>query len=268
MDAIVKPPESARQRVSAVIIARNAATQIEACLASLDFADEIIVVDSGSVDRTPEIAEAASARVIRHGWLGYGPQKRFAVDQASNDWVLCLDADERVSPALRASLLEAMGAPAFRAYEMARCNRFMGAWLRHGEGYPDRILRLFDRRAARWSDDLVHEKVVTSERVGRLLGDLLHESAESLHGYLEKQNAYTTLQAQALYDSGTHASAAKLVLSPLVRFLKFYVLRGGFLDGIPGLVHVTIGCFNSFSKTAKLAALWREGKGRSSGPGA
>jgi glycosyltransferase involved in cell wall biosynthesis len=266
--AIVKSPESGRQRVSAAIIARNAATQIEACLASLDFADEIVVVDSGSVDRTPEIAEAAGARVIRQAWLGYGPQKRFAVDQASNDWVLCLDADERVSAALRASLLEVLAAPAFRAYEMPRCNRFMGAWLRHGEGYPDRILRLFDRRAARWSDDLVHEKVVTGERIGRLHGDLLHESAESLHGYLEKQNAYTTLQAQALYDKGTRASFAKLVLSPLVRFLKFYVLRGGFLDGIPGLVHVTIGCFNSFCKAAKLAALWREGKRTSAGPGA
>lgn len=254
----MNPAESRRERLSAVIIVRNASTQIESCLASLNFADEIVVVDSGSVDGTPEISQAAGAKVIRQAWLGYGPQKRFAVAQASNEWVLCIDADERVSTALRASLVRALEAPAFRAYDMARCNRFMGAWLRHGEGYPDRILRLFDRRVAGWSDDLVHEKVVTNERVGHLDGDLLHDSAESLHAYLEKQNVYTSLQAQALFTQGRRASALKLVLSPLYRFVKFYVLRGGFLDGVPGLVHVAIGCFNSFSKTAKLSALWRE----------
>ena len=155
-------------------------------------------------------------------------------------------ADEQIGAALRDSLLKTLGAPAFRAYEMTRCNRFMGRWLRHGEGYPDRILRLFDRRVARWSDDLVHEKVVTDERVGRLDGDLLHDSAESLHAYLEKQNAYTTLQARALFEQGKRANVVKLVLSPLYRFIKFYVLRGGFLDGLPGFIHVTIGCFNSF----------------------
>jgi glycosyltransferase involved in cell wall biosynthesis len=244
--------------LSAVIIVRNAAFSIGPCLKSLEFADEIVVVDSGSTDQTPELAKAAGARVIQHAWLGYGPQKRFAVAQASNEWVLCIDADERVSTSLRESLVKALEAPAYRAYDMARCNRFMGAWLRHGEGYPDRILRLFDRRVAGWSDDLVHEKVVTNERVGCLEGDLLHDSAESLHAYLEKQNVYTTLQAQALFTQGKRASAAKLLLSPLYRFVKFYVLRGGFLDGVPGLVHVAIGCFNSFSKTAKLSALWRE----------
>ena len=244
--------------LSAIVIARNEEAAIGACLDSLAWCQEIVVVDSGSKDRTPEIARARGAKVIDHEWEGYGRQKSFAVGQATHDWVICIDADEIVGPALRASIEGALADPAFRAYEMARCNRFMGAWLRHGEGYPDWILRLFDRRSARWSDDPVHEKVVTDERVGRLDGDLLHESAETLHSYLEKQNLYTTLQAQALYRSGKRASAAKLVLSPLFRFLKFYLLRGGFIDGVPGLVHVSIGCFNSFSKMAKLSALWRE----------
>ena len=244
--------------LSAVVIARNEEAAIGACLDSLTWCQEIIVVDSGSEDRTRELAVARGARVIDHEWEGYGRQKNFSVRQAANDWVLCIDADEVVSPALRASIEKALAGPAFRAYEMARCNRFMGAWLRHGEGYPDWILRLFDRRAARWSDDPVHEKVMTNERVGRLDGDLLHESAETLHSYLEKQNLYTTLQAQALYRNGVRLGTAKLVLSPLFRFLKFYLLRGGFIDGVPGIVHVSIGCFNSFSKIAKLSSLWRE----------
>ncbi len=244
--------------VSAVVIAKDEEKAIGACLDSLAWCSEIILIDSGSADSTREIAAARGARVIEHAWQGFGRQKDFAVSQATHDWVLCIDADEIVGAELRASIERTLTRPAFRAYEMARCNRFMGAWLRHGEGYPDWILRLFDRRVARWSDDPVHEKVVTDERIGRLEGDLLHESAETLHSYLEKQNLYTTLQAQLLYRSGKRASAGKLVLSPLFRFMKFYVLRRGFMDGLPGLVHVAIGCFNSFSRTAKLAALWRE----------
>jgi len=140
---------------------------------------------------------------------------------------------------------------------MARCNRFMGHWLRHGEGYPDWSLRLFDRRHARWSDDPVHEKVLANARPARLSGDLLHESAETLDRYLDKQNRYTTLQAEAMRAAGKHASLVRLVLSPLARFIKFYVIRLGFLDGKAGLVHIAIGCMNSFNKYAKLLALQR-----------
>ena len=247
---------SPRSRVSAVVITLNAATQLEGCLHGLSFADEIVVVDSGSTDRTIEIATAMNARVIRQDWLGYGRQKDFAVSQAANDWVLCVDADEIVGPELRTSIEAVLHAPAAGAYEMPRCNRFMGRYLRHGEGYPDWNLRLFDRRRARWSEDPVHENVLTDERVGRLEGDLLHESAETLHAYLEKQNRYTTLQAEALYRKGVRPSVVKLILSPLVRFLQFYVIRLGFLDGVPGLVHITIGCSNTFAKNAKLFALW------------
>jgi glycosyltransferase involved in cell wall biosynthesis len=244
--------------VSAVVIAKDEEAAIGACLDSVSWCKEIIVVDSGSHDRTREIAVARGAKVHEHAWEGYGRQKNFAVSQAGNDWVLCIDADETISPALRSAIERTLTNPACQAYEISRCNRFMGVWLRHGEGYPDWILRLFDRRVAHWSDDPVHEKVVTDVRVGRLQGDLLHDSAETLHSYLEKQNVYTSLQAQVLYRRGKRANAAKLVLSPLYRFLKFYVLRRGFMDGVPGLVHVSIGCFNSFMRTAKLSALWRE----------
>jgi len=244
-----------RLPLSVVIITRNAASQLAACLESAAFADETLVVDSGSEDGTTALAAARGARVLQQAWLGFGRQKQFAVEAAAHDWVLCLDADERVSEALRASILAALAAPAAQAYAMARCNRFMGRWLKHGEGYPDWSLRLFDRRHARWSDDPVHEKVLAAGPVARIAGDLLHDSAESLERYLEKQNRYTSTQAQALFDAGKRAGAAQLLLSPLLRFIKFYLLRLGFLDGIPGLVHIVIGCCNSFHKYAKLMAL-------------
>jgi len=140
---------------------------------------------------------------------------------------------------------------------MARCNRFLGRWLRHGEGYPDWSPRLFDRRHARWSDDGVHEKVLYAVSPGTLEGDLLHESGEDIGRYLEKQNRYTALAAQELHRRGQRAGLAELAFSPLLRFFKFYLLRLGFLDGLPGLVHISIGCMNSFMKYAKLIELQR-----------
>jgi glycosyltransferase involved in cell wall biosynthesis len=240
-----------RQPFSVVIIAKNAAAQLGACLESVSFADEIVVIDSGSTDGTAELAAGRGARVMQKAWLGFGRQKQFAVEAARHDWVLCLDADERVSDALRASIGAALAAPA-HAYAMARRNRFMGRWLNHGEGYPDWSLRLFDRRHARWSDDPVHEKVLTDATVTRINGDLLHDSAETLAGYLDKQNRYTTLAARAALARGERTGPARLLLSPLLRFIKFYVFRLGFLDGLPGLVHILIGCQNSFAKYAKM----------------
>jgi len=247
-------------RLSAVLITRNVASRLEACLKSCAFAAEIVVVDSGSTDATLDIARRFNAKVVHQDWLGFGRQKQFAVSQASHDWVLCVDTDERVSDALRASILKELEAPRFQAYEFPRCNRFLGRWLRHGEGYPDLSLRLFDRRHAHWSDDPIHEKVVTDAPVGRLEGDLLHESEDGLADYLAKQNRYTTLQAEQLHARGRRASAARMLLSPPLRFFKFYFLRRGFLDGIPGLIHILIGCFNSFMKYAKLLELRRTGK--------
>jgi glycosyltransferase involved in cell wall biosynthesis len=246
-----------RQPLSVVIITKNAAGQLAACLESASFADEILVVDSGSIDGTAELAALRGARVMQKEWLGFGRQKQFAVEAARHDWVLCLDADERVSEPLRASILAVLAAPARQAYAMPRRNRFMGSWLRHGEGYPDWSLRLFDRRRARWSDDPVHEKVLTEVPVARINGDLLHDSAETLAGYLDKQNRYTSMQAEALFQAGKRASVAQLLLSPVLRFAKFYFLRLGFLDGTAGLVHIAIGCCNSFHKYAKLMALQR-----------
>lgn len=240
-----------------MLITKNAATRLDECLASLGFCNEIVLVDSGSTDATVEIARKHNARVIQKAWLGFGRQKQFAVDQARNDWVLCIDADESVSPKLAANIAKNLEHPESPVYRMARCNRFLGRWLRHGEGYPDWSLRLFDRRFARWSDDPVHEKVLYAVTPGTLEGDLLHESAEDLRDYMDKQNRYTTLAAQQLFEHGKSASIVQLIASPVVRFVKLYLFRLGFLDGLPGLAHVCIGCMNSFMKYAKLAELRR-----------
>lgn len=243
--------------LSVVLITCNAASHLQHCLDSCRFADEIVIVDSGSEDTTLEIARHYGARICHQDWLGFGRQKQFAVSQASNDWVLCLDADEWLSITLANNIKEILRYPQQSAYRFARCNKFMGRFLRHGEGYPDWNLRLFDRRHARWSDDDVHEHVIAEEPVGTIAGDLMHESGEDIARYIHKQNRYTTLQAEILYRRGKKVSTAKMLISPLTRFIKFYLVRQGFRDGVPGLVHIAIGCMNSFIKYAKLRERYR-----------
>ncbi len=241
-----------RQPISAVIITLDCLRALPDCLDSLAFADEILVVDSGSTDGTVELARARGAKVIHQDWLGFGPQKQFAVRAACHDWVLCVDSDERVSPELRQNIEAALIQPACVAYRFPRCNRFLGRQLRHGEGYPDWSLRLFDRRHAHWSDAPVHERVFAQGPVGTLKGDLLHESAEALETYLAKQNRYTSLAAAHMAAEGKEAGWGKVLGSPILRFFKYYFWRLGFLDGLPGLIHILIGCGTAFTKYAKL----------------
>jgi glycosyltransferase involved in cell wall biosynthesis len=261
-------PVNNANSLSAVLITLNAGTQISQALESLKFCDDIVVVDSNSTDDTVKIAQQYGARVVQQTWMGFGPQKQFAVAQAKHDWVLCLDADERISPELESSIRaviqqtqQGLLPSEIAGFEMPRCNFFLGRYLRHGEGYPDYSRRLFNRLKANWSDDAVHEKVEISmagTRFEKLQGDLLHESAESLDSYLLKQNRYTSIQAYALAERGKWPGLGKLVFSPVVRFIKFYVVRKGFLDGWPGLVHIAIGCFNSFIKYAKTRELMQQ----------
>lgn len=241
---------------TATIIVLNESRNIVPCIKSVDFFDEVLVIDSGSTDGTAELARSAGATVLENPWPGYGPQKQFALEHARNDWIFSLDADERVSEELRDVIIALFaGEPGAAGYSINRRNHFMGRPLRHGEGYPDWCLRLFSRTCGGWSSDPVHERVLLQGRIDRLAGDLDHYSEGSLAEYLSKQNSYTTLQARHLHNKGRRSSLFKLTTSPIVRFFKFYVLRLGFLDGVPGLVHICIGCFNSFCKYAKLREL-------------
>ncbi len=247
--------ESGRPALSLVIVVCNEAENITQCIQSASFAEEILVIDSGSRDGTPEIALQLGATVRHQSWLGYGRQKQYAVAQASYDWVLCLDADEYLSPSLAQEIQTTMIQPKYFAFELPRRNYFLGRWLRHGEGYPDWNLRLFNRRYASWSNEAVHEKVHCPQgKIGRLKNDLLHLSEQGLASYVEKQNRYTTLQAELLFQAGRKVHWGHLVFSPIARFIKFYVLRLGFLDGVAGFVHIIVGCFNSFCKYAKVMA--------------
>ena len=244
---------------TATIIACNESENISHCIESVGFFDEILVIDSGSTDDTVAVAEKAGARVIHNPWLGFSRQKQFGFNEAAHDWVFSIDADERVTPRLKQSLLELFAGPSrspqYNGYLINRCNHFMGQALRHGEGYPDWLLRFSNRTQARWSEDPVHEKIQLAGERGQLVGDLDHYTEDRIGSYLHKQNKYTTLQARNLFEQGKRASGLKLFASPLVRFIKFYFLRLGFLDGVPGFVHISIGCFNSFCKYAKLREL-------------
>jgi glycosyltransferase involved in cell wall biosynthesis len=243
--------------LSLCIITRDAARELPGCLESARFAADIVVVDSGSRDDTVEVAQRLGGRVIERPFEGFGAQKQFAVAAAQYEWVLCLDADERVTPELaeQIALVFTRDNPGASAFAVARRNRFLGRWLNHGEGYPDWNVRLFDRRWARWSDDVVHERVIVDGHAARIGGDLLHASAESLSDYIAKQNRYTTLQAAALHRQGRTAGFAQIALAPVARFLRLYFFRLGFLDGAAGFAHIAVGCFGSFLKYAKLRAL-------------
>lgn len=246
--------------LSVVVLTKNVEDRLDDCLKSCQWVDDVVVVDSGSRDGTIGIAKRYGAYVIHQGWMGYGLQRRFAVSQAAHDWVLCLDADERITPELERSIRRALSAEDLeekgpRLFSIPRRNWFMGRFLRHGAGYPDRQTRLFDRRFARWSDDPIEEKLESKEEPAKLSGDIIHYPSKNLRSFLEKQISFSHIRAEYLFSQGYEPRASKLVTSPLFRFLKGYVFRLGFLDGFPGFVYSACGCINSFSKHARLMEL-------------
>ena len=229
--------------LSACIITLNEARNIDACIGSLDFCDEVLVVDSGSTDDTRERAAACGARVIIHPFAGYRTQKDFAVRSALNDWVLCLDADERVTPELRAAI-EAARAGGFAAaagFRFARATEYFGAFLRHGNAYPDRVLRLFDRRRGGFRGTReIHEHASVDGAIATLGGDLEHHAYASLGDQLGRLERYARMMAEHQHAAGKRAHLYNIVLNPFWRFVRGYVLRGGFLDGWRGLVYAYV----------------------------
>jgi glycosyltransferase involved in cell wall biosynthesis len=228
--------------LSACIITYNEADRIADCLRSVGFCEEIVVVDSHSTDGTRELAASLGARVIERDWPGYRSQKQFAVDAARHDWVLCLDADERVSAPLRAeiSALRARGFPAAAGWSVPRVTEYFGRFLWHGNAYPDRLVRLFDRRRGGWSGYEIHENTAVAGRVGRLQGYLEHYAYRSLGDHMNRVQRYADLMAQALYEHGRRCGLSKVLLNPAWRFVRGYLLRLGFLDGWRGLVFALV----------------------------
>ena len=243
-----------RPLLSACIIACDEADRLPDCLESLAWCDEILVVDSHSTDNSREIATRAGARVIERDWPGHVEQKEFAIRAAANDWVLCVDADERISPSLRQEIqaLRDAGFPDFAGWEMPRLSSYLGAWIRHGSWYPDRKLRLFDRRRARWAGRNPHDHVASEGPIGRLRCDLLHHPYRSLEEHLATIDRYTSTMASGLLADGVPARFRDLVLRPPARFCVFYLLRGGWRDGWRGLLLAWLAAHYVRIKYAKL----------------
>jgi glycosyltransferase involved in cell wall biosynthesis len=244
--------------VTAVVITCNEAANIEAALASLTFADEIIVVDSQSTDETVAIARRFTAKVIVREWPGYIAQKNFAAGQARHDWIFSLDADERVSSDLAGEIRAwAQGdhreAAGVAGYRVPRATFHLGRWMRSTDWYPDYQLRLYDRRRARWAGRHVHESVQPDGPVARLRGEILHYAYRDLADHVRTIDRYTSLAARQMYEDGRRAGWWDLALHPPAAFLRNYLLRGGFRDGVPGLI---VSAMNARYVGLKLAKLW------------
>jgi glycosyltransferase involved in cell wall biosynthesis len=247
-------------RLSVIVITHNEQANIGDCLKSLDFADEIIVVDSSSTDRTVDLARALGADVhVTVDWPGFGPQKNRALALAKGQWVLSIDSDERVTPELASEIQQAIATDLGTAYEIPRLTQFCGRWIRHCGWTPDRVLRLFKRDAARFSNDLVHERVILSQGVPRcLMGHLLHYSYPSPSHYWRKLEQYSDAWAQQRFAEGQKTSMVRAALAGVVAFLRSYFFRLGFLDGAMGFAVCAMQAQAAFGKYFALYCLNRK----------
>jgi len=239
-------------KITATIITLNEERNIARAIESLRCADEILIVDSGSSDRTIELAQNLGVRVIEAGWRGYAAQKNWAAEQASHDWILSLDADEALSEALEAEIwnLKKTG-PRFDAYTMPRLARYLGRWILHSGWHPDRKLRLYLRQKATWVGEFLHESVRVDGRIGHLESNILHFTCDSLSEHLKTLDRYTTLAAQEIVARKVKVSLLRLIFEPLWTFVKTYFIRRGFLDGLEGLTIAYMAAFYTFLKYSK-----------------
>ena len=239
--------------MSVTVITKNEAADIGDALKSAAWADEIVVVDSASTDDTVAIARRYTDRVIVREWPGYVAQKNYAASIASHDWILSLDADERITPALAEEIKAALAAaPTRGGYRMPRVTRHLGRWIRTTDWYPDSQLRLYDRRSARWTGRYVHESVSVDGSVGHLRGELQHFAYRDIADHLETIDRYTTYAARQMHESGHRAGLLQIAGHPPLAFARNYLLRGGIRDGIPGFIISALNAYYVFLKFAKL----------------
>ena len=246
--------------LSVITVTLNEERNIAACLASVRWANELIVVDSGSTDRTIEIAKQYASSVLTVEWQGYGATKNYALDQASGEWVLWLDADERVTPELAEEIKSVIARQDDRkaGYTVARRAYFLGRWIKHCGWYPSRVTRLFRRTQGRFSESKVHERLIVQGTVGELRNDMLHYTDPDLGHYFEKFNRYTSLAADDMLMAGRRFSLLDLLVRPSFLFVKMYFLRLGLLDGLHGFILCVVSSAYVFVKYAKLWELQRK----------
>jgi glycosyltransferase involved in cell wall biosynthesis len=239
-------------KISATIITCNEERRIARTIESLRCCDEIVVVDSGSTDRTVEIAQQLGARVVDSPWPGYAKQKNLAAAKAANDWILSLDADEALSEALEAEIWQLRkNGPEFDAYTMPRMAQYLGRWILHSGWYPDRKVRLYDRGKATWVGDFVHESVEPHGSVGHLKSNILHYTYDSISEHVRTMDGYTTLAAQEIVSRHQSVGWSNLILEPAWTFLRTYLLQRGFLDGPEGLMIAYMAAMYTVLKYAK-----------------
>ncbi|UCD94985.1 MAG: glycosyltransferase family 2 protein [Candidatus Zixiibacteriota bacterium] len=243
--------------ISVVIIARDEEKNIVRCLGSVRWADEVIVIDTGSSDKTPEMAESLGARLYRIEWRGFGNAKQFGVDKATGRWVLSVDADEEITEVLASEVAEAVKDSDFAGYDIPRRTSFMGRWIRHSRWYPDYVLRLFRKETGGFTSSLVHEKVEIDGNVGRLKHPILHYSYPDVETYMRKLETYTSLAARELHKKGKRFSVLSLVLKPIAAFSRHYITGAGFLDGVEGFMIASLSAFGVLTKYIKLRSLER-----------
>ena len=240
-------------RVSIVVITLDEEDHLRRCLESVAWADEIVVVDAESRDKTVQIAREFTDRVVTRPWAGFAAQKNFALEQCTGQWILSLDADEEASPELGDEVMATLAdVRAQDGYAIRRHNMFLGQWIRHGGLYPDWQVRLFRRGRGRFVERAVHESVTVAGTVGRLRGHLIHRSYEGVTDFFDRANRYSTLAADEWAREGRRVRARELVVRPLARFFSMYVLRRGFLDGRRGLLLAALYAYYVFMRSAKV----------------
>ncbi|CAN7454007.1 glycosyltransferase family 2 protein [Trinickia sp. LjRoot230] len=257
------PAAGSGATLGVAIIALNSETRLAQCLDALAFADDIVVIDGGSTDSTVAIAQAHGARVIvEPQWPGFGPQKNRAVDALATDWVLSIDTDEIVTPELAGSIREAIRAPQADVYALDRLSNFCGDWIRHSGWYPDWVPRLFKRGTTRFSDDLVHERLVFEGPAARLKGQLLHYSYEDFETLLRKLDAYSSAGARQRLAAGQKGGLGRALARGVWAFFRTYLLRRGFLDGRAGFIIAAFNAQTVYYRFLKLDWAVRSGKRR------
>jgi glycosyltransferase involved in cell wall biosynthesis len=243
-------------QISAIIITYNEEKNIERCLSSIDWVDEIVVVDSQSTDDTKKIASEFTSRIFDIKWEGFGKAKEYAKDKASGPWIVSVDADEVVTEDLKEEIQRTIRAEdSLDGYYIPRKSNFLGKWIKHGGWYPDYVLRLFKKDKGKFNDTMVHEKVEVNGKIGYFENTLLHYTDPSFDHYLEKLNRYTSLSAEQLFREGKKAGVLGLIFRPSVTFFKMYLVRRGFLDGVSGFILAVSSAFYVFSKYVKLRHL-------------